>query len=421
MRRRRVTSTAAAIALLASLAAACQLIAGIENHGFTVDEPVAEAGPPDTSVPEAASLPDPCAHKMLPPRPDAAFDEIKGFYVFAVRTADFSGADDAGTPLGYDLDGVCTCDTRPGAAHAGAASCTAPGSTPCDYDAGVDNALYAPFRAAAGFLGDSGNGSALLGNQTECGRETLLIVLGDYNGLADDPKVRVGLLPSFGIQEPHDAGDDPDSSCGNSGAPPYPAKWDGTDIWTYKTGTGLGSGVTIIPAIGTSDAYVTGYRLVVPPVGAISVFLGTAPVEISSPATVATLQGVDAFGNDVPSGTTPVGFRLRDGVLSGRVAVGALLQTIGLLVTKSSINPSDIIPVCQDVLKGEVIRKQICNGRDIQSDPAKDFQPPGAAPFACDAVSTAVRFTADMAQVGDPYLPDAGPDAGCPADWPVCP
>ncbi len=401
-----------AVAALAAFAAACQLIAGIKDHRFQVDEaPAPEAGPADTAAPPP---PDPCAHVTLPPRPDAAFDEAAGTYIVALRTIDFSGADDAGAPLGFDLDGVCTCDTDPATAHQGASACTPPGALPCDFEGGVDNALYNPFRSAAGFLGPLGNGAALLGDQAECGRETLLLVVTDYNGKADDSLVKVGLIPSYGIRQPHDAGEIPDSACTSTPGPPYPAKWDGTDVWSFAEGTAVRRGEILVPLISTPDAYVTGYRLVVPPVRAVTLFLGTVSLEVSSPAVVATLVGVDPSGRDVAPGAPAASFRIAEGTLGGRIGIAAFLSAIGQLRVKGG----NI--VCQTPLIGDVVRNQLCASRDILSDPVRDFQPPGAPPFACDAVSTAVRFAGQAARVGDSFSPDGG-KSPCDPSWPVCP
>ncbi len=417
-RRHRSRFVVVVAATLGSFGAACQLIAGIKDHRFQVEVQPDEAGAADSASTESAAPLDPCVHLGLPERPDAAFDGVTNRYIFAVRTVDFSGGDDAGQPLGFDLDGVCTCDPRPYTAHAGATSCTPPGGQSlCDGDGGVDNALFGPFRQIAAALGPAGAGKALLGTQAECGRETLLLVLRDYNGKADDAHVSVGLIPSYGIQESHDAGEIPDSSCTTSPDPPYPAKWDGTDKWSFAMGTALRQGGEVFPVINSPDAFVTGYRLVVPPVRAINLFLGAQSVEVSSPATIATLVGVDADGNDVLPGAAAAGYRLADGMISGRIAVGALLSTVGQFKPKSA----DGGLLCNDVFFSNLVKGEACRARDIQSDPAKDFQPPGDTPFACDAVSTAISFTGQMAQIGNGYSPDAGPEAGCPAEWPICP
>jgi hypothetical protein len=412
--RRRVL-VAATSALLASLAVACQIIAGIKDHSFQVDVEPDEAGTPD-ATPDGAAAPDPCDHQLLPARPDAAFDSVTNSYILAVRTIDFSGRDDAGAVLGFDLDGVCTCDTRPDTAHGGMTSCTPPFDIPCDYDSGVDNALAAPFHAVAGFLGDSGSGSALLGDQAECGRETLVFIIGDYNGKADDSQVKVGLIPSYGIREPHDAGEIPDSACTSSPDPPYPAKWDGTDKWSFAEGTAIRKGTEVIPVIVTADAFVTNYRLVVPPVRSVTIFFGAQALEVSSPATIATLIAVDGQGNDLPPGAPAVSFRVSDGIISGRIGTSALLAALGQLKPRTAGGGF----LCDDPVFAFTVKKTICGARDILSDPAKDFQPPGGPPFACDAVSMAVRFTGQMAQIGDMYSPDAGAEGGCGTDWSTC-
>ncbi len=64
-------------------------------------------------------------------------EELPPFYI-AVRRTHLTN--ETAKIIGYDLDGVCTCETRPATAHLGAPSCISskPG---CDLDGGVDNAV----------------------------------------------------------------------------------------------------------------------------------------------------------------------------------------------------------------------------------------------------------------------------------------
>jgi hypothetical protein len=416
---------ALALSVTGAAIGACQVLAGIEDRTFTVVD--ASAPPPDAGEAggEAeAALPDPCEHSGPPPRPQIPFDETNYKYIVAIRSADFSGGDGAGHALGFDLDGVCTCDKRPGTAHGGASSCAAPsGSSVCDFDGGVDNAVFTPFQSITKFTPNV-NGD-LIGNQLMCGRQTLLIYIAGYNGKADDDLVSVGLVPSWGIQEPQEAGV-PDADCYLTGSPeeraqpPYPARWDGTDRWsTFPNSVARGSG-NVVPNGIVFDAYVAGYRLVVPtdPTRTMTFFLGGSTITVAEPLVVADLVGIDGQGNDVdggaPGGAT--NFRIAGGVLAGRVAAQQFLDGVGLLKKGSG----DLL--CQDPVLTLAAIKVVCPARDITSDPLRDIQTqPDGAPYGCDAVSVAIRFSAVPAQIGEDYAPDAASDAMCPDAWAVCP
>lgn len=95
---------------------ACQFVSGIERVDKV--DPVVEA-----QVPEAAPPPDPCAHLVPPPPPDvddAPNEDIGAFYL-GLRTISLTS--EGGALTGFDLDRVCSCDTRPGAAFLGGGSC----------------------------------------------------------------------------------------------------------------------------------------------------------------------------------------------------------------------------------------------------------------------------------------------------------
>jgi hypothetical protein len=139
---------------------------------------------------------------------------------------------------------------------------------------------------------------------------------------------------------------------------------------------------------------------------------------MAGPLVVADMVGIDEKGNDVdggvPGGATR--FRIADGVLGGRVSADDFLRGIGYLKRGSVL-------LCEDnsTVKALVI-SSACGARDIPTDPRRDFQTqPDGAPFGCDAISMALRFSAAPAQLADDYLPDASPDATCPSGWAVCP
>jgi hypothetical protein len=177
----------------------------------------------------------------------------------------------------------------------------------------------------------------------------------------------------------------------------------------------------VLPVDVLDDAYVTGFRLVVPAstIHKVTTVLGGGTIEVASPVVVADLVGADDKGNDVDGGVEAgaTRFRISGGVLTGRVSTSAFFAGLGLLKKTQSGTGY----FCQDSVFAPTATQYVCNARDISSDPRRDFgaQPDGA-PYACDGVSLAVKFSASWAQLGDDYTPDAS-DAGCPDSWGLCP
>lgn len=99
----------------------------------------------DVAPAEAATPTDPCSHATYPPPPlkdDDPVAEVPSFAV-AVREESVTGAIDGGAPIGFDLDGVCSCFADTSTAHAAEPSCIAPegGAPACDGDGGVDREI----------------------------------------------------------------------------------------------------------------------------------------------------------------------------------------------------------------------------------------------------------------------------------------
>src|SRR6185436_16187180 len=99
----------------------------------------------DFEVPSPAPVPrSGCGLGLQPPPPPSVAVANAGDarLVFATTSEDFTGRNDAGEVVGYDLDGVCSCDARDKSKHAGQESCVRPdsGVEPCDADGGIDNA-----------------------------------------------------------------------------------------------------------------------------------------------------------------------------------------------------------------------------------------------------------------------------------------
>ncbi|CAN5919550.1 hypothetical protein BH11MYX4_BH11MYX4_66860 [soil metagenome] len=406
-------------AVPAALLVACQLVAGIER----VDKEDAPALAPDAGA-EAAPVPDPCAHVAPPPPPakddDPVLDnQLAPFYV-ATSEIHLFGKTDAGAVQGFDLDGVCTCDTRPGAAHGGASACLGPRT--CDRDGGIDNGTLSLLDVFGAFLppGTDLDTAASLNTRIAVGDETLLFVISNYNGRANDKEVTVGLVVSHGIQDGTGCGTDVGRP-----KPPYPPGWCGKDKWTVDPDGVIGAAPPYAPSL-AATAYVTDHRLVIDnEKGSFQVPFGDVSLTMFSPIVVATIVPLDAAGNPrdpsaAPAGRTDGNFRLDDGVLAGRVPASSMLAVAGALRAPGSKDAGpDQQYLCQsgvfDVLKGS-----FCGERDIASSKQVDFDPKAI----CDAISATTTFQARPAVAGARYRPAdffnacivSGNDAGALAE-----
>jgi hypothetical protein len=369
--------------MLSTTALACEVILGIQDDHFRVAD--------------AATIPDPCIHAEPPPPPDASDEGLSlPNLVFAIEHARVDGIDEAGTPVGFDVDGVCTCDTRPGSAHGGAPSCAPrdPDASACDREGGIDNSASSILPPEYAAVIDS-----QFDTQVACGRQAMLIQLSGYNGLADDPVVQVALTPSYGIFDPHDGGEDFDAAatCGDVGdAAPgptngYPAKLDGTDLWSVPAAA-VDQGVLVERYAG----YVTKARLVVKldaspeGTGGWSLIVGGRVLPFQTMIFVANL-------NRQPDGH----FRLDEGIISARIAADDMLSTIGS--TRIYTNES----ACADQLY-PALKSVVCRSADLAQVARADFT--GAR---CDALSLVLQFSAGPAAIGGTMAPQTEPAPGC--------
>ena len=393
MRRALVT-----IGLLGALAAACQWIAGIER----LDKP---------HSPDAAPAPeDPCAHAAPPPPPDQ--DDEATFaldpFVLAVSKIEL-GAGNAG----FDLDKVCSCDSRPGAAHDGGPSCR--GTSPCDADGGVDDALSA---VSALQLYTSVDVSRGVNAAIASGNTTILLLVAGYNGRANDKDVKVGFVLSDGIAD--------GSGCPDAGASAanglFPPAWCGGDIWTVQGDTVIGNKPPYTPALST-EGYVANHRLVIPGKDQfVRMLIGVTQAQFNAPTFVGTLTPLNADLTPRDPDAKPASaqdrfYKIDDGVFAGRISDSSLLTVLGGVVVERSTNGGTSTYLCtQDALYGE-LKKQVCNARDIAATPALDFDPTAV----CSSVSVAFHLTALPALPGtvldapvptNPCLPGPNAKAG---------
>jgi hypothetical protein len=388
--------------LFASAALACQIVAGIERVEKV--DPTPEAGPPEVEPPP----PDPCDHVFAPraPESDDPGEDLPDF-ILAVRTFSLYQSDGGPSP-GFDLDGVCTCDERPGSVEGGASSCVRPGKA-CDLDGGVDNngaQLIASLAALPG-VDDSVN----VTNRIKNGRQTLLLVISRYNGKANDKEVKLGLVPSDGIR------DDAGVRCPGSVQDPVGGHWSptwcGTDPWSIVTDT-----VVVEPQatlgfqpIATGTGYVADYKVIVRvEFGTTTVPFGAGGLEMGSPEAVIDLVPLDENlqPRDKSRPPTPLErrlWRVPKGVLAGRLPAPSLLAAAGTIPTPGTMGRDHL---CTSFLFSE-LKKTICDGLDIARTRSFDFAPNRA----CDALSMAVGFTADPAVWSRQFYREPDPGNEC--------
>lgn len=382
VRRRRALLVMAA---LTAPALACQLILGIDDHELTVPvKPVPDAqGAPDSLVP------DPCVRKDPPPRPDIPGDKGDIRLVFAVHGLRATQTTVGGATVGFDLDRSCTCDERP--AVDSRRTCLAPSgvdpAASCDFDAGIDNAGAAVFERLSGSLVDI---SAAFNEETDCGRQAVLLVVTRYNGEANDPDVRIQSVVSRGIREPHDGGERTDANrCLQNGETTfqtsgyYPAKYDPSDKWGLENGVVTGASIA---------GWVKDYQLVVDgrrDINPINIPLGATVVAINSPVGSARLVPLGSDNRELPIvdgkvvGTWAT-FALADGQLGGRAATRDMLSAIGSINIQAFI--SNYKYVCNSPFYA-FAKSAVCEAVDTVSSPQRDF-----AGDPCDALSIGLQF-----------------------------
>lgn len=403
------------IALLAcaagALAAACQVIAGIDDHKFRGPDAITDSGQPDAIVIQQGKV---CGETPVPGPPgnDSPSSDAGDLrLVFAFNSVDLP---DINHPYGYDLDGVCTCQTGEPSSHSGQSSCALPSDSDldggCDFDAGVDNS-FARLISSIEPLFPTKGPKELENKNIICGSVNVILVIDQYNGGPDDTQIVLSALRTPGIFHPPDADggvphDIDASACGLNGyGPPYPndepfpGHTDGKDNWSLES-LDLGNYNSKIAAgipnhIG---GYVTNGLLVVNAIGsAFSLPLSYEgqTFAVSTPILTAKL----AFGDDK-------NWHLTDGIIAGRSNASDLVTAIA---------NSDKPGVCDPGPLGTLAKGLICQVRDISANGLTDFSPDGLHP--CDGISMGLAFTAISAGI-DPIAHDV--DAAACDDTITC-
>jgi hypothetical protein len=418
------------VAALAAPVLACQLLLGIDDHDFTLPDAEAmapiEASAGDSRPTDAG--PTACQLGVIPPaQPNIVDDHVEpGDLVFVMKTASLRGRNAKGDIVGFDIDGVCTCDPRDKGPGEGGVSCTPPAAPLrdglCDDDGGIDDAIaqiFDRFASVPGFTNDDAINKAIL-----CGRQSLIYRITKYNGLANDSNVAVLAYQSNGIHKRHEDGGEEnfalcqvdDNAIDNAGAA-VPARFDGTDTWS--------------PADGTQPELINGYvrdfqlvldgrRTSLTGGGRfLPLLIADTVVTIGTPVMVVRLVPLGADGQPLPIDAgnivSPTGratsFRMEDGILSGRASAADVLSAAGTIRIGGVPDGGDS-ELCAQPLLYCGFKSVVCSALDTINIPTLDFQ---NAP--CDSISMVLQFTAVPAQMG-PYRPNDPPsDAGCASRW----
>jgi hypothetical protein len=380
--------TASVLAAFAT--AACHVLIGVEDE---VGDP--RPAVPDSSVADAGGPVDPCKHAAPPARPDAQDDgQDAGPLYFALKTLSVPQSD-AG--VGYDLDGLCTCDKRPGVDAA--SSCVFSGPDVCDGPEGIDNAL-------SDVTGSSNPSTRQFGYEegAENGYRAVLFRLSGYNGTSDDPKVTLAVLDVQGVEEPSPCnGGEPGDAADKNALGGYKPAWLGCDSWRIpKSSLAFVGTNDEQPKYIASDAWVTGGRLVARFKDGILV--STSGANVSPPIALnQTILSARVVRN------SKTGDRLEDGFLSARVDAENLLSVIG----NSALNGTTDQRVCDKPDFDFVVRPALCSRRDLVS--------PGRRGDKCDSLSAALVFSGVRVRPGALFADEADAGSRCDAAAFVCP
>lgn len=391
LRRALLGFVAAAAPLLA-----CQVLVGIEDDRFTVAPP--------TQTPEASAdappQPDLCEHRGPPPRPEGGLGGDGRRFVLAV---DSYVLDDQ--RAGFDLDQVCTCDPLDRSKGAGQATCIAPTDQPaCDEEGGIDNRLGSALAPLKDLVVDVG---AIFNQQVECGGETLLLVLSNYNGEADDIDVKLSVVETLGILDDSDGGTDAGTleGCAVDGQPrTLPPKRDGTDVWNVPLGASTPGARTEV------SGWVKNFQLVADArqsTSTLPFYFGRTLVTLSGVAIMGQLVPLDGAGKELPivdgrvQGGPATAFRLTRATLAGRAPARQVVVGAGLL------KPD--VYVC-NALVWPLVKNIICGAPDTVHNIGLDL-----AGQPCDAISVGARFEAVPAILG-PERPRTE-TTPCGPDW----
>lgn len=368
MRAKPATLRLGAVLAALGAAAACQLVAGIDDR--TVYN-TSDASPDVAASADGGG--DLCRHPNVPGAPDLSTsspsDSIDA--VLALSKLDFGL--DGGTEYGDNLDRACTCP-EPDSCKRPLDMKGMPLAAACDDPGGVDNAGRAIFSefVATGFISES-----LLSGAVAQGLAGVFVRISHYNGQPNDASVEVSVYASLGFTGYPDAG----------------PKFDGSDVWFVDEGS-VNGGSTDTPRYTASEAYVSNGTLVASlnfPIILGGGYVQPVVIEIKSGLITAQVQ---------MSGANVSGIK---GSLAGRWPVERLLTSFQNV--PDPLDTTKTKRLCGTDPTFALIKPPICNGVDITADPTND------GTGICDAISIGLGFEAVPAKFG-PVLPT--PDSGAP-------
>lgn len=347
-----------ATALLGAAAAtwfACNSILGIDPPTL-VETPPADTGMEAEAATDTGPACDP-AHWPEAPSVDVPGDGGTGDvdFLVALRTLDVSES----ATLGWDLDQSCTCPAPD--------SCRRPkdAGQACDEPNGRDIQLNKTIISLLEFA--PGFSPSQLGDGIAKGHYGVLVRVQNYNGGPDDRAVTVSIYlstGSAGLMAPTDGGAwdlDPntlDPSVGDAGTP----------VSKYIDDT----------------AWVRGGMLVASKLQGAKVHLvsGSQSLDFELTQGALTAKIAPRDGNR---------WALEDGTLAGRWPTKNALKAISVLT-----DPASGKPFCEPGSTFyPIVKSELCGNADVSSNIARDN-----SNADCDALSLAMRFTAEPAQFG---------------------
>lgn len=343
---------------------ACNIIFGIDPPELvTPKQPLVDSGPP---VDETG-----CAKVQWPKAPLTEDGTSDISFVVALKEIGLS-TDPPNPVTGYDLDNVCTCP--------GPRACvptTMEAGTHCDDPGGRDLSMNRNVFAV--ILQSPGFSTETLNANLQKGRYGILAEISGYNGGKNDKAVTVAMYLSSGTS-------------GDAGP-----GWDGGDPWDLDPRTLESDAGPPRPAYVDRSAYVADGVLVASSFSGVklSIGVGSEAIDLELGQSVFTAKIVPRAGT----------FAFTDGIIAGRWPTKNILSAIAPLTA-----PGLGVPLCSPIGKPlyDYAKGVVCRSADLSTNPIRDLDR-GAE---CDALSFAMRFTAEPAKLGS-VRAKLNADAGC--------
>lgn len=302
---------------------------------------------------------------------------------FALRTIRFGDPSNRASVPGFDLDRADGCRSD----CAGEDECGLPEYLPelstdekvqrCDFVDGIDNSGAHLFARLAE---DVGADETTLSDEAAQGIWSLILRVSDWNGLPDDPTVRLALFstPGFGWM--------PDDGVGGAPPPPPPPLWNGSDVWPIdERSLEPGSTDLTTPSFVDLNAYVSGGVIVGALGGTFYAGTNALPIELAEGVLVAPIA-------DLGLAT----MHLENAVFAGRWSGQKLIDALAPIQVNG-------IPLCNLSVIFEDVVADVCKLLDVTTD---------GLPGACDALSFAFELDAYRMLAGAIVQPDDAP-IGC--------